>query len=205
MSFRALVQEVICRFRVSPSLAPTEPRASGVRPVAAVASLQLPRLSLVFTKPLLLQCAQSWKRPRFRLGRIRCRVISMRPNCEMRRIFVRARSRRSAVAEGVLHLPPVRLTLHVDEVVDDHAAEVAQPKLPRDFLRRVQVHLERGLLRIVVGAEVPAVHVDGDRAPRFARSPATRRAAFRCASDKSSRSRLRWRNGGTAVRCARRT
>ena len=50
---------------------------------------------------------------------------------------------------------------HVDEVVDDHAAQVAQAQLPGDFARGQQVHLIGGFLGRIVGAEIAAVDVDG--------------------------------------------
>ena len=38
------------------------------------------------------------------------------------------------------------LLAHVDEIVDDDAAQVAQAELPGDFLGRLQVHLEGGFV-----------------------------------------------------------
>src|SRR4029079_6293978 len=62
-------------------------------------------------------------------------------------------------AERILDLAPMHLAAHVDEVVDDHAAEIAQAQLTSDFLGGVEVHLERGLLGVVIRAETAAVHV----------------------------------------------
>ena len=134
-------------------------------------------LSLVFTNPVPRQCGQSGKMLRFETGRMRCRVISMMPNCEMRRILVRARSRRTASRSASSTLRRCFSLAHVDEVVDDDAAEVAQPQLPGDLLGRVQVHLEGGLLGVVVGAEVAAVDVDGDQRLGLLDDDASRRAA----------------------------
>ena len=53
------------------------------------------------------------------------------------------------------------LLAHVDEVVDDHAPQIAQAQLAGDLAGRQQVHLVGGLLGRVVGAEVAAVDVDG--------------------------------------------
>ena len=93
-------------------------------------------LSAVFTRPVPPQQGQSSYTLRLRLGRMRCRVISIRPNGLMRRIFVRARSRLHGVAQRALDAAAMPLLPHVDEVVDDHAAQVAQPELPGDLLGR---------------------------------------------------------------------
>ena len=53
------------------------------------------------------------------------------------------------------------LLVHVDEVVDDHAAEVAEADLAGDFLGGQDVHLVGGFLGGIFGAEVAAVDVDG--------------------------------------------
>ena len=57
-----------------------------------------------------------------------------------------------SVAQSFLHAALVLLFAHVDEVIDDHPAEVAQPKLPGDLAGGLQVHLVRGFLGIVVRA-----------------------------------------------------
>ena len=64
---------------------------------------------------------------------------------------------------------------HVDEVVDDHAAQVAQAQLAGDLLGGLQVHLVGGLLGVVVGPEVAAVDVDGDQRLGLLDDDATRR------------------------------
>ncbi len=72
----------------------------------------------------------------------------------------------AVAADGVAQRPfdvaAMAIAAHVDEVVDDDAAEVAEAKLASDFLRGQQVHLVGGFLGRVVGAEVSAVNVDGD-------------------------------------------
>jgi hypothetical protein len=55
----------------------------------------------------------------------------------------------------------VLLVLHVDEVDDDDAAEVAQPQLPRNHLRGFDVGAEHGLLEAGDAEEPAGVHVDG--------------------------------------------
>ena len=65
------------------------------------------------------------------------------------------------VAQGPLDAAAMPLLAHVDEVVDDHAAQIAQPQLPGDLAGRQQVHLVGGFFGRVVGAEVAAVDVDG--------------------------------------------
>ena len=76
---------------------------------------------------------------------------------------MRARSRDRCWTELLQHLLPVRLRLHVDEVADDDPPHVAQPHLPRDLARRVDVGLEDGLLRVLLPRVAPRVHVDRDQ------------------------------------------
>src|SRR5687767_2408002 len=64
------------------------------------------------------------------------------------------------VAQAVLHLALVALRLHVDEVDDDQAAEVAQAQLARDFLRRLEVGAERGFLDVAATRGTRRVDVD---------------------------------------------
>ena len=72
-------------------------------------------------------------------GRRRWRDISSRPKREMRPIWMRARSCLHGVAQPVLDLALVLLRLHVDEVDDDQAAEVAQAQLARDLVGGFEV------------------------------------------------------------------
>ena len=53
--------------------------------------------------------------------------------------------------------------LHVDEVDDDQAGHVAQAQLARDFLRGLEVGVERGLLDIVLARRTARVDVDRDQ------------------------------------------
>src|SRR5882762_3289954 len=62
--------------------------------------------------------------------------------------------------EGGEHRTPVRLIAHVDEVDDDDAAEIAQPQLPRDAHRRLEVGAEDGFLQIAMTHIGAGVHVD---------------------------------------------
>ena len=50
--------------------------------------------------------------------------------------------------------------LHVDEVDDDDAAEVAQPQLPRDHLRGLEVGLEDRVVEAAAADEAAGVDVD---------------------------------------------
>ena len=82
---------------------------------------------------------------------------------------MRARSRLTASRRARSDAAAMLLLAHVDEVVDDHAAEVAEAELPGDFLGGQEVHLVGGLFGRVVGAEAAAVDVDGDQGPRSGR------------------------------------
>ena len=68
----------------------------------------------------------------------------------MRPTWMRARSFLSASFSRRSTVRLLRLLVHVDEVDDDQAGKVAQPKLPRDFLGRFAVGLERGVLDVVL-------------------------------------------------------
>src|SRR5439155_1441774 len=78
---------------------------------------------------------------------------------------------------AVINLQPqsIQPEAQVDEVADDHAAQIAQAELTGDFIRRFQICLERSRLRIGVLAEFSAVDVDGD--DRFGRIDHQRSAA----------------------------
>ena len=59
------------------------------------------------------------------------------------------------------HQVTVGLEHHVDEVDDDHPADVAQPQLAHDLLGRLEVVLGDGLLEVAAGAgELAGVDVD---------------------------------------------
>ncbi|MNM69579.1 hypothetical protein D3C81_811770 [compost metagenome] len=59
------------------------------------------------------------------------------------------------------HLAAVLGVIHVDEVDDDDAAQVAQPQLPRHRLRRLQVGAEHGFFQVALADEGTGVHIDG--------------------------------------------
>src|SRR6516225_5509921 len=71
---------------------------------------------------------------------------------------------RLVAAQGFLksleHLVPVLRLLHVDEVADDDAADVAQPELVDDLLRRLHVDLGDRLLEALLSDVAPGVDVD---------------------------------------------
>ena len=67
---------------------------------------------------------------------------------------------RQRLAELVQHGVAVLLGVHVDEVDDDDAAEVAQPQLARDHLRRLEVGLEDGVVEAAPADEAAGVDVD---------------------------------------------
>ena len=73
----------------------------------------------------------------------------------------------AVVLQRVLH-PPfdgaiVAAFLHVDEVDDDQAGEVAQSELAGDLVRRLEVGAQRGVLDVVLAGRTPRVDVDGDQ------------------------------------------
>ena len=57
----------------------------------------------------------------------------------------------------------VALLLHVDEVDDDEAGEVAQAQLPGDLLGGFEVGLERRVLDVVLAGRAARVDVDRDQ------------------------------------------
>ena len=66
-----------------------------------------------------------------------------------------------ALGEPAQHEVAVALEHHVDEVDDDDAADVAQPELADDLLRRLHVVARDGLLEVAAGAdELAGVDVD---------------------------------------------
>ena len=54
----------------------------------------------------------------------------------------------------------VALRLHVDEVDDDNAANIAEPKLVRYLFGGLEVVLEHGLFKVRLSDVLPGVHVD---------------------------------------------
>ena len=68
-----------------------------------------------------------------------------------------------AFLQPALDRAVVALLVHVDEVDDDQAGEVAQPELARDFLGRLEIGLERGVLDVVLARGAAGVDVDRDQ------------------------------------------
>ena len=57
----------------------------------------------------------------------------------------------------------VLAALHVDEIADDQAADIAQAHLARDFVGRFEIGLQNRLLDIAAAFVAAGVHVDGDQ------------------------------------------
>ncbi len=72
-------------------------------------------------------------------GRRRWRDISSNPKRDSLPIWIRARSILHRVAQPILDLALVLGRLHVDEVDDDEAADVADAQLARDLIRRLEI------------------------------------------------------------------
>ena len=54
----------------------------------------------------------------------------------------------------------VALVLHIDEIDDDQAGQVAKPQLPCDFLGCLFVGLQRRFLDVALAGRTPRVYVD---------------------------------------------
>src|SRR6185369_2044314 len=67
------------------------------------------------------------------------------------------------LAQPVLDLALVPLRLHVDEIDDDEASEVAQPELARDLVGGLQVGAVGGFLDVAALGGARRVDVDGDQ------------------------------------------
>ena len=92
---------------------------------------------------------------------MRWRVISIRPKGLVRRILRACPVAVHGVAQRPFDVAAMSFLPHVDEVVDDHAAQIAQSQLAGDLLGGGQIQLVGGFLGRVVGAEAAAVDVDG--------------------------------------------
>ncbi|KAJ0338842.1 hypothetical protein COL154_014240, partial [Colletotrichum chrysophilum] len=68
---------------------------------------------------------------------------------------------RQRLFERTQHLALVLAVVHVDEIDDDDAAEVAQPELPRRGLRGLEIGAERGFLQVARTEVRTGVDVDG--------------------------------------------
>ncbi len=67
------------------------------------------------------------------------------------------------IAQPVFHFALVFGGLHIDEVDDDQAAQVAQPQLAGDFIGRFQIGIQRGFLDVAALGGARRVDVDGDQ------------------------------------------
>ena len=81
----------------------------------------------------------------------------------MRPTWMRARSCLRQSLQLALDRAVVALLVHVDEVDDDQAGEVAQAQLPRDFFGRFEIGLERGVFDVVLARRAAGVDVDRDQ------------------------------------------
>ena len=91
---------------------------------------------------------------------MRLRVISTRPSSEMSNTWVRVLSRARASRNDLDDLVAVVPDLHVDEVDDDDAADVAQPELLGDLDRGLEVVAEDRLLEARRADVLAGVDVD---------------------------------------------
>ena len=66
------------------------------------------------------------------------------------------------IAQAVFHGTLVLGVLHVDEVDDHQAAQVAQTQLACGLIGRFQVGVERGLLNVGTLGRLSRVDIDGD-------------------------------------------
>ena len=88
---------------------------------------------------------------------MRLRVISTRPSSEILVTLALALSCLERLLERAHHLLAVLLFVHVDEVDDDHAADVAQAQLVGDLLARLEVGLGDGLLEARLPTNLPVL------------------------------------------------
>src|SRR5260221_5520149 len=68
-----------------------------------------------------------------------------------------------AFLQPALDRAVVALLVHVDEVDDDQAREIAQTQLPGNLLGGFEDGLERGILDVVLARGAPGVDVDRDQ------------------------------------------
>ena len=101
------------------------------------------------------------------LGRSRWRDISSSPSELIRPTWTRSPVGAERVLEPAFDLRVVAPVVHVDEVDDDEAGEVAQAQLAGHFVGRFEIGLDGGFLDIALARRPPGVHVDGHQ--RFGR------------------------------------
>ncbi len=79
------------------------------------------------------------------------------PNLDARAVLPQA------IAELALDRAVVALLVHIDEVDHDETGKIAQPQLPRDFLGRLEIGLERGILDMMLARGAAGIDVDRDQ------------------------------------------
>ncbi|KAF4531234.1 hypothetical protein B566_EDAN019292 [Ephemera danica] len=133
----------------------------------------------VFLHRLFLHHAQDLQRGRFRVANMagavaaragdvaafaQCRAQALAAHFEQPKLADGAELHAGAVvaqgvAQAVFHLAAVLGLLHVDEVHDDQAAQVAQAHLAGDFVGRFQVGAGGGFLDVAAAGGTRGVHV----------------------------------------------
>ena len=94
------------------------------------------------------------------LVRMRWRDISIRPKCEMRPTWMRARSFLSASLSRRSTERLLRFSSMSMKSITTSPGEIAKPQLPCNFLGRFEVGLERGVLDVMFARGATGVHVD---------------------------------------------
>ena len=113
--------------------------------------------------PVPLQRGQVMWLPSLSAGRRRWRLSSSRPNLLIELNCTRARSWRSASRRRCSTSRRFLRLLHVDEVDDDQAAQVAQPHLARDLVGGFEVGAGGGFLDVAAARGARRVDVDRDQ------------------------------------------
>ena len=93
------------------------------------------------------------------------------------------------ILQAPLHRAVVAVLLHVDEVDDDQAGEIAQAQLPGDFIAGFEIGLECRILDIVFARRLARVDVDRDQGFRLVHHDIA-----------AGRQRHRWRIQGIQLR-----
>ena len=98
---------------------------------------------------------------------MRLRVISISPSSLIFRMLTLALSSRSASEQRAVDLVAVRRALHVDQVEDDQAADVAEAQLVDDLAHGLEVRLQDRVLEVAPLAAGVAAGVHVDRGQRL--------------------------------------
>jgi hypothetical protein len=109
--------------------------------------------------PVPLQRGQVMWLPSLSAGRRRWRLSLQQAELADRAELHAGAVLRRRVAQALFHLAAVLALLHVDEVDDDQAAQVAQPHLARDLVGGFQVGAGGGLLDVAAAGGARRVHV----------------------------------------------